>query len=172
MLIPTKLLLAFAGFYTFAQARTSWITAFNVKSTTKLLYCKSLLNSLFFVSVEEHLGGLTKAQLIKEASHLARDKFATINPYQSMFDPQNPLLFKFLITIRIKKGTHDIFEIIDDIVAHIGIIADRDIGTGKQPHMITALMFTTEREFTHHAYVPLEQGKVLFVDFEFYEPYL
>lgn len=99
-------------------------------------------------------------------------RFATLNNYQSAFDPQFPVDFKYLITIRIRKGTLDAFELLDDILRDIGVVADRDIASGSQHHMITALVVTTLRSFTCNALVKLEGNKFLHVELDFYKHYL
>lgn len=170
-LFSNKVILAFAGSYTVSQAK-SWIKAFNCASTTKLEYIEGLVNSLFVASVEEHPGGLTRQQLAEKNYHQVHDQFATINLYASAFDPQSPLEFKYLITIRIRKGTRDTFALLDDILKHIGTVADRDIADGEQHHMIIALVSTQLRTFTHNALVTLDNNKVLYVELDFFEPYL
>lgn len=64
----------------------------------------------------------------------------------------------------------DIFALLEDILKHVGKIADREIASGSQHHLITALISTTERHFVHNAFVEL--NKVIHVVLEFYEPYL
>lgn len=157
-----KVILVFAGSWTPAQAE-GWIRAFNGKSATKLTYSESLVNFLFIAFVEEHPGGLSRLQLAEKVYHQASEQFATINLYPTAFDPQNPLDFKYLITIRIRKGTLDMFSLLDDILAHIRVVADRDIASGHQHHMIIALVSTQLRTFTHNALVPLDNDQVLHV---------
>lgn len=112
-------MLAFAGTCASTQAR-SWIKAFNEGSSTKLTFDESLVNSLFSITIEERPGGKTRAELAETHSHKANGRFATINLYESVFDPQNPLVFKYLIIIRIRKGTLDTFTLLDDIFRHLG----------------------------------------------------
>lgn len=170
-LFEHKVVLTFAGACASTQAK-SWIRAFNENSITQLSLIESLVNSLYVVTVEERTGGKTRAELAAEDHHKADGRFATINLYESAFDPQNPLEFKYLVTIRIWKGTLDIYALLDDILRHVGKVADRDILTGNRHHMITILVSTTCREFAHDAYAELEKSKILHVELEYYEPYL
>lgn len=77
--------------------------------------------------VEERSGGKSRDELAVEDYHKANGRFVTINLYQSAFDPQNSLDFKYLITIWIRNGTLDTFALIDDILHLLGKVVDRNV---------------------------------------------
>lgn len=85
-LFHNKVVIAFVGACTKPQAQ-SWISTFNAKSPTKLTYKDALVNSLFVAIVHENQGGLSREQLINKRASKVDGWFATINPYQSAFDP-------------------------------------------------------------------------------------
>lgn len=170
-LFHKKVVLAFAGACASTQAR-SWVTAFNVNLITQLSFKESLINSLFVVKVEVKLGGETREELATKHSHKADGRFATINLYQSTFHLHNPLLFKYLVTIRIQKGSPETFALLDDIFNKYGKVVDHNILARNHLHMIIVLLSTTCREFAHDAYVELENNKIFHVELEYYEPCL
>lgn len=59
-----------------------------------------------------------------------------------MFDPYNPIDFKYLIMILTCKGSFQIVEFVDDILETIGVVINRDIGFDSLHYMIFALMST------------------------------
>lgn len=95
-------------------------------------------------------------------------RFTTINSYHITFDPQNLVDFKYLVQIVIRKGSHDIFTFINDILKPIGKIADRDIIEGTKHHRITILVVTTLRRFESSFVVDFNRS--VFVDFEYNKP--
>lgn len=119
--------------------------------------------------MEEKTRGKPCKKLANNNLHKANGRFVTINLYQSTFDPQNLLQFKYLVTIRIQKGTLGTYVLLDDILLHMDKVANRDVLTRNRHHMITMLVSTTWREFAHDAYVELEDNKLIYVELEIYE---
>lgn len=107
--------------------------------------------------------------MLKKEYRRTGDRFATFNDYPSAFDPQNPADFCYLITVIIRKGSPEIFELLDEIFEPLGKVADRDRAQGSLHHMITVLLVTKRGSFVHYAQVLLQGNVRMFVDFEFVE---
>lgn len=70
----------------------------------------------------------------------------------------------------------DTFSLLDDILAHIGVVVNREVAFGNHHHMIIALVArlvaTQLCTFMHNARVLLNENNVLHVELEFFESYL
>lgn len=89
-----KVILSFEGAYTRSQAK-NWISSFNEDPPSKLTYGDSLINSLFAAEVIESPAGGGLDEFIRKSFAKAGGHFATFNSYRTMFDPQNPVEFKY-----------------------------------------------------------------------------
>lgn len=96
-LFHNKVVIAFVGACTKEEAQ-AWIAIFSESSHYKLIFRESLINSLYRIVVDETRDGGSKKSLLKKPYRKAGDRFATLNSYQSAFDPHNPLDFRYMIS--------------------------------------------------------------------------
>lgn len=78
-----------------------------------------------------------------------------------------PLNFNYLITILIRKGSLEIYELLDDIFWPFGTVTNRDIVPSSLDHMIMVILATRERSFVNYIKVNLDHGWSIYVDFEY-----
>lgn len=127
---------------------------------------------MFVAQVVETAGGGGSESLTTEPFCKAGGHFATINFYHTSFDPQNPVGFKYLVQILIRKGLRKTFMFLDNILKPIKRIADRDIAEGTKHHKITILISTVQRRFKDSFVVDFEDNKSAFVDLKYHKPLL
>lgn len=149
-----------------------WISAFNAKYVTKLVYVDELVNGPFFANIVEAPTGATRSQLIETPYWKVARKFVTINSYHSTFDLLNPTNFKYLITVKIVKDSSEVYTFFDEVFEPIGLVVDEDIKVGTLNYQIIALVVTVLRTFNHSIEVKFEDGKALFVDYEYLDDHI
>lgn len=110
---------------------------FNKTSRYQLGLEESLINAFYIATLES---GGSKKMLVKKPCRKANDRFAIINDYDSMFDPENPTNFNYLITMLIKKGSKEIFSLLDHIFQPFGIVANQNIALEMLYHRITVVV--------------------------------
>lgn len=138
----------------------------------KLIYMDELVNGLFVANIVEASMGATRSQLIETPCWEVVGNFSTLNSYHSTFDLLNHVNFKYLITVRIVKGSPKVYTFLNKNFELIGLVVDEDIGVGTLNYQITTLVIMVLRTFDHSTEVEFEDGKALFVDYEYLDDHV
>lgn len=97
----------------------AWKEAFNKKSL-KIAYHEEIVDALFVVKVITPNLEEGKAHFLASSLLNANALYASMNVYNAIFKPRNPLDFCHLVTITIKRGRPLIFYHLRAIVSKVG----------------------------------------------------
>ncbi|CAM6111118.1 unnamed protein product [Calypogeia fissa] len=127
---------------------TTWVDTLNESLPEfHMQLVEQLINSLYVIQILSPTPDIDLAYLLDASPLHANETFASTNKYSPEFSPHNPVDFKQLVSVIIRRGSRFLYKFLDTILEPVGNIVHRQLESGLDQHCILALVETKLQPF-------------------------